>query len=58
MVDLLEQLELLRSVEGRTKVLSGRSGAFWIDDAGFAEEEATLDIDSLLNRRSQKREAQ
>ena len=58
MVDLLEQLELLRSVEGRTKVLSGRSGAFWIDDAGVVEEEGTLDIDTLLNRRCQKREAQ
>ena len=58
MIDLLDQLELLGSAEGRNKFLSGRSGAFWLDASGLVEEEATLDIDSLLNRRCQKREAQ
>ena len=58
MIHLLDQLELLKGVNGRSALLSGEHGAFWIDHSGLVEEEATFDIDSLLNRRYQKSKAQ
>jgi hypothetical protein len=54
MAALLGQLKFFRSLDSRATLLRSGAGAFWIDRAGIAEEEATFDIDSLLNRKQQK----
>jgi hypothetical protein len=53
-VDILGDLPLLASKEAQSTILTGKSGAFWVDESGITEEEPTLNIDSLLNRRATK----
>jgi hypothetical protein len=36
----------------RARTLNGKAGAFWINASGIEVEEATFDIDSIMNRRS------
>jgi hypothetical protein len=53
-VELLAPLPLLQDLAVQDRVLDGRTGSFWIDQTGITEEEATYDIDSILNRRLKK----
>jgi len=48
---LLVHLPLLQNIAVQDRVLDGRTGSFWIDLTGITEEDATSDIDSILNKR-------
>lgn len=52
--ELLAHLPLLQNLAIRERVLGGSTGSFWIDQTGITEEDPTLDIDSILNRRIKK----